>query len=207
MFKAGIQLRSMLIVIFTLVVTLSSAQDIKEDFLQRMNEVNAKNTSIESDFVQKRTLSIMDEVLISSGKFLYKKPGFMKWDQLLPSQYYFILNGDRVIRFDGEKRKTISASSPQVSYFKDFILGTVNGSMFESKQFISTFSKVNDEVRVVLLPQQKEMKKRIESIQLVFSYDKMVLIELIIMEKDGDKTAIYFSNQKFNTISDSSIFN
>ncbi len=51
------------------------------------------------------------------------------------------------------------------------------------------------------------MKKRIDRIRLVFEYEKMVLLELLIMEKGGDTTAIYFSLQKFNTITDNDIFN
>ena len=188
-------------------VTTISAQDIKKDFLQRMESFNAAINSIESDFVQERSLSIMEDVLVSTGRFYYKKPGLMKWDQLQPSEYYFIVNGNKVIRFDGKKRKEIPANSPQVSHFKDFILGTVNGTMFESDQFLSTFSMVDDEVTIILLPQQREMKKRIDKIQLTFSYDKMLLNELVIFENGGDKTSIYFSNQKSNTITDNSIFN
>jgi len=207
MIRQKLLIQKLFILAFALYITPVFAQDIKSDFLERMKMVNAETSSIESDFVQERTLSIMEDVLISSGKFYYKKPGLMKWDQLLPSPYYFIVNGNKVIRFDGKKRKVIPASSPQVSHFKDFILGTVNGTMFESKEFLSTFSRIDDEVTVILLPQQREMKKRIEKIQLIFAYDKMVLMELIIFEKGGDSTAIYFSDQKFNSISDSSIFN
>ena len=151
-----------LLIPFLTFTIIANAQDIKEDFLQRLNTSNDTVTSIQSNFVQTRTLSIMEEPLISSGEFTYKKPELMKWDQQLPTPYYFILNGVNVIRFDGEKRKKIAANSPQVSYFKDFILGTVNGSMFESEQFLSTFTKMGDKVKIVLIPQQKAMLKRIE---------------------------------------------
>ena len=86
-------------------------------------------------------------------------------------------------------------------------MGTVNGSMFESEQFLSTFTKTDNEVIIVLIPEEKAMKKRIDRIRLVFEYEKMVLLELLIMEKGGDTTAIYFSNQKFNTITENDIFN
>ena len=86
-------------------------------------------------------------------------------------------------------------------------MGTVNGTMFESEQFLSTFTKTDNEVIIVLIPEEKAMKKRIDRIRLVFEYEKMVLLELLIMEKGGDTTAIYFSHQKFNTITDNDIFN
>lgn len=184
-----------------------SAQNIKQEFLQRFEMKNKNIASIQSEFIQKRTLSIMDEALVSSGKFYYKKPGLIKWDQELPSPYYFILNGKKVLKYDGKKRQVINANSPQVSYFKDFILGTVNGSMLKSEQFTSSFTKEDNEVIVILIPQHKSLKKRIEKIQLIFEYEKMILMELVILEKDGDETAIFFSNQQFNTISNNVLFN
>jgi outer membrane lipoprotein-sorting protein len=200
-------IKKLMVVFFILLAVVGSAQDVKQEFLQRMRATNEETSSIHSNYVQKRTLSIMEDVLISSGEFFYKKPGLMKWDQQQPTAYYFILNGSKVIRFDGQKRKTIPATSPQVAHFKDFIIGTVNGSMFESEQFLSTFTKTGNEVVVILIPEQKAMKKRIDKIQLVFEYDKMILLELVIMEKGDDMTAIYFSNQKFNAITDNAIFN
>ena len=200
-------LKSLLILFSVLTVIAASAQDVRQEFLQKMQTSNAEISSIHSHFVQKRTLDIMEDVLVSTGEFYYKKPGLMKWDQQQPTKYYFILNGAKVIRFDGQKRKIIPANSPQVSHFKDFIMGTVNGSMFESEQFLSTFTNTGKEVIIVLIPEEKAMKKRIEKIRLVFEYEKMVLLELLIMEKGGDTTAIYFSHQKFNTITDNDIFN
>ncbi len=194
-------------IVIMLTISSISAQNFKQEFLQRMHASNEKIFSIQSDFVQKRTLSIMDEALVSSGKFYYKKPGLIKWDQQLPSPYYFILNGDKVIRYDGKKRQVISAGSPQVSYFKDFILGTVNGSMLKSEQFSSSFAREDNEVAIILIPLHKALKKRIEKIQLIFAYDKMILMKLVILEKDGDETAIFFSNQQFNTTSDNALFN
>ena len=49
-------------------------QDLEMEFLQRMKKANEEIYSIESDFIQERTISIMEEVLRSSGKFYYKKP-------------------------------------------------------------------------------------------------------------------------------------
>ncbi len=196
-----------LIIILLAISIVSSAQSIKKDFLQRLHTSNDTITSIQSDFVQIRTLSIMEEPLISSGQFTYKKPELMKWDQQLPTPYYFIVNGANVIRFDGEKRNQIAANSPQVSHFKDFILGTVSGSMFESDQFLSTFTKKGDKVKIVLVPQQRAMLKRIGKIELVFGYQKMVLFELTLVEAKGDKMTIHFSNQKTNVITSNDIFN
>jgi len=196
-----------MLALFLVLTSEIRAQDIKDEFIARMKSYNSQVNSIASDFIQQRSLSIMEDVLVSSGEFFYKKPGLMKWDQQQPSEYYFILNGDKVIRFDGKKKKTIPANSPQVAHFKDFIIGAVNGSIFENKLYETEINKNGNRVMVILMPQQKAMSKRIEKIHLEFDYEKMILLNLILFEADGDKTTIHFSNQQINTITDLSIFN
>jgi len=181
-------------------------QDVKSDFLSRLKVANKGLTSIDSEFIQEKTMSIMTGVLTSSGKFYYKKPNLMKWDQLQPSPYYFILNGNEVKRFDGKTVKVISANSPQVSYFKDFIMGTVDGSLFESEQFEASYVKVGGTIEVTLIPLKKSMKKRIKKMVLVFDNEKLILLNLTMFETGGDQTAIKFVNTSLNTITDNSIF-
>ena len=180
--------------------------DVKTEFLAKYKLANEKMNSITSDFVQYRHLAIMNEPIKSSGKFYYKKPDLMKWDQSFPSEYYFIVNGDKIIRFDGNRRKEMSVNNPQVSYFKNFIMGTVDGSLFESTQFKSEFTKSADFTKVVLIPIEKQMKKRIETIELLFNTNDLSLQGLTIFESGGDKMVIEFNNQVFNSISDNTVF-
>lgn len=185
----------------------SQKPDLKAEFLKNYNKVNAKIESIESDFTQEYHLEIMEEPIVSTGKFYYKKVGLMKWDQLTPTPYYFIVNGNKVVKFDGKKRKELSINNPQVSYFKNFIMGTVDGTLFESKQFESEFYKLDNRIKVILTPTERQLKKRIERIELLFNKKELSLNGLTIIESGGDKMIIAFSNQAFNTITDNAIFN
>ena len=189
--------------------TYSTGMDtgIKEEFLRKYQESNTKINSIESDFVQKHHMQIMEKPIISTGKFHYKKPGLMKWDQQTPQPYYFIVKGDKVIRYDGKKRKEISANNPQVSYFKNFILGTVDGSLFESQQFDSDYFKEDGIYVITLSPKEKTMQKRIEKIILLFDVKTLALSQLKLIEPEGDFMLITFMNQKFNSIQGTEIFN
>lgn len=199
-----------LMILIGFVVTLSSpslsAQSIEQLFLKKLQETNNSTQSIQSDFVQTHRLAIMEGPLISSGTFYYKKPGLMKWDQLLPTPYYFIINGEKIIKFDGKKKKEMSSNSPQFSYLKEFILGTINGDMFTSEKFDATYKKDNGLVLISLRPLQKVMLKRIEKINMVFEFDTATLKELMITEVGGDEMEIVFSKNQVNTITDNTIF-
>ena len=181
--------------------------DAKTEFLKRYSEVNLKTTSIQSEFIQEHHLEMMEEPIVSTGLFYYKKPNLMKWDQQEPSPYHLIVKGDEVVKFDGKKRKVLSAGNPQVAYFKNFIMGTVDGTLFESKQFESAFTKIDEHYKVLLTPTEKLLKKRIEKIELTFSENDLILQTLTIFELHGDKMILTFSNQEVNTISDNTLFN
>jgi len=183
------------------------AQTTESIFLDRLHTFNADVISIQSDFEQTRSLAIMEEPLISTGKFYYKKPGLMKWDQQLPTPYYFIINGDNVIRFDGKERKVMSSNSPQIVHFKNFILGTIDGSMFESDDYAALFTRSGNLIKIELLPQKKSLARKIDRIELEFGYKKMMLKKLVITEVGGDKMSIVFTNQQVNTIENNTLFN
>ncbi len=195
-----------LVTLWPLVMTASAQEDPKQAFLARLKEKNKNVQSIESDFIQERTIAMMEEVLRSSGKFYYKKPGMLKWDQQQPSPYYLIISGDHVVRFDGKKKKEMAANSPQVVYFKNFIMGTVDGSLFESNQFQSTFEERDSETIITLHPQHKSMQKRFRSIELIFDSESLMLKKIVIHEPGDDTMVLIFLNQKFNTLKDDSVF-
>lgn len=201
-----ITILSTLAMVFGFTYSTDPEPGIQDEFLRKFNEANHKMTSIQSDFTQERHMQIMEEPIISTGKFYYKKPGLMKWDQLTPSPYYFIVRGEKVIRFDGKKRKELSVNNPQVSYFKNFIMSTIDGSIFESNQFETIYATKGDNYHVILTPKDKNMLKRIEKIILTFNNSTMALTELKILETGGDKMNITFTNQEFNGVTDNSIF-
>ena len=188
-----------LISVIAVVSPICIAQEqVKDEFVFKMKQSYNSMTTLQSDFEQTKTMSIMKEDLISSGSFYYQKPDMMKWDQTSPELYYFIINKKEIIRFNGKKRQTLSPSSPQAMVFREFILGTVDGSIFEDDRFESIFSQKEKHIEVVLTPKQGNMKKRIDKITLVFNSESMFLKTLSIEEKGGDLTTIEFANQQLN---------
>jgi len=177
----------------------ANGQDsIKTDFMERISGFYDQLHTLKSNFEQVKTISIMTEDLVASGVFYYQKPGLIKWEQKVPDAYYFLINENEIIRFNGHKRQKLSPSSPQAVIFKDFIMGTVDGSIFYDSRFSSTFSKVDNAIVVELVPKEKTIKKRIGKIILHFDYTTTYLNTLVIEEMDGDKTLINFFMQQIN---------
>lgn len=195
------------IIPFLFLFAFANAQDsIKTDFLNKVNLFYDQLQTLTSNFEQVKTISIVTEDLVATGVFYYQKPGLIKWDQKEPDTYYFLINENEIIRFNGHKRQKLSPASPQAIIFKDFIMGTVDGSIFNDNRFLSSFSKVDNVIVVNLIPKEKTMKKRIEKVILRFNYNTIFLNTLMIEEIGGDKTVINFFNQQINTDLDKTTF-
>lgn len=185
----------------------TTAQNISvNDFVSRIQEINGAVTSIESDFNQLQEFSFLDEVIASSGKFYFKKPNAMKWEQLSPEPYMFVLNEGEAYSFDGVKKQKMPANSPQLVGFRRFIMGTVDGSVFQGDDFETTVVENKDKLEVLMLPQNKALKRVFLKVEMVFDEETIDLLELKFFESEEDVRVISFTNHQKNTLTDYSIF-
>lgn len=186
-------------VILFLVLSINvTGQDVKNDFIQKMESSYDDLETLISDFSQRKSISFLEEDMLSSGKFYFVKPGLMKWDQTEPESYYFIINEKEIIRFNGDKRQKIPGGSPQALIFKEFIIGTVDGSIFKDERFESSYQLEGDKYIIYLKPIESKIAKRITEIILEFNKESLFLESMLLIEKGGDQSEISFFNQKLN---------
>ena len=185
---------------------LSFQSNVKTDFLARLKHVNQQTTSLTAQFKQEKKMAILQEPIQSEGTFSYLKPNYLTWQQQTPEVYEFTLKEDQVILNVAGKKTTLSANNPQVAYFKTFLLSTLDGSIFESTQFESTFEQHANHIAVTLIPTQKQLKKRITSLQMVFDHTTLHLQSIKMNEAGDDYTLITFYNVATNTINQPSFF-
>lgn len=180
-------------------------QDLTEaDFMSQIQNNKNKTESIVCQFEQILEMSVLAEKQKSSGNFYYRNPGQLKWEQTNPDIYTLVINGDQSYKMEGDQRKELAAGGMQVVGFKRFILGTLDGSIFNSDQFNSTFTK-EESWQIEMIPQKKALSKRFEKIQLTFD-QQLLLQQLVFLEPGGDMRTIRFFNHQTNTLTDDSNF-
>ena len=54
---------------------------------QKIESMSKATTSIESDFIQEKNLSMLSEKIISKGHFVFKKENLLRWEYSTPSKY------------------------------------------------------------------------------------------------------------------------
>lgn len=194
------------LLIFISVETVSGQESTEAEFINQIAKTKEQIRSITCQFEQTLALSVLLEEQKSSGNFFYRTPGQLKWEQQNPEIYTLVINGDESYKLEGEERKELAAGGMQVVGFKRFILGTMDGSIFNSDHFETNVMKQNGDWQVEMIPQKKSLSRRFEKISLTFDQQKMLLRQMVFSEAGGDTRAIQFLNHQINTLTDDSNF-
>ncbi len=172
----------------------------KADFLAQVAKTNTTTNSFECPFVQKKSLSVLAEIIESKGTMYFQKPDKLRWQYDTPYKYIFVLNGDKVyVKNENRTDEFNTASNKLFREISELMVGSVNGNMLvDEKRFASEIS-VNDKmVEVKLLPKSKELKQLMSSIILSFSKSDYMVQSIVMNEPGGDNTIITFTKKDVN---------
>jgi len=175
--------------------------------LQQIKLHSQKIKTIEADFTQTKTISFIDEQLVSSGKFWFSRPDRMRWEYQNPFFYSIIINGDNIKVIDDKKVSRFNAASNAMfGQIKLIIMNMVNGKMFDDPDYHATITEDAYFIIVNFETVNKGMKEYIASIDLYFNAQNYEMVKIRMNEASGDVTVIEFDNQKINNSIQDDIF-
>ena len=171
-----------------------------ESFRQCLADENKKFTAIECDFIQYKRLIIMDEPLVSSGKFYFQQDDKIRLDYAQPSLYLIVLNGQKVKITAGGKSNAYDMSSYQMvtvmkSMLSSCLFGDFSGVGRDYRMSVSENKTV---YQVEIDPLNRRVKRYLQKIEIIFDKKDMSVNQLLVREPSGDYTQHVFSNKKFN---------
>lgn len=120
--------------------------------------------SLEADFVQTKTVALMNEPQVSTGHMTYRAPDYMQWAYLTPQNMVWEVDGNN------------SNVNPQVQRLLRMIMAAIAGE-----------GEVDDKA-------QKESRKLFQSVNVVMDESGRVAQRVELVEKNGDTTLIEFTN-------------
>ena len=191
-----------LFIIFLLFAVSASAEakDLAP-LLAELKKAASETETLSSDFVQEKYLSIFSEKLLSTGRFVYRKPGQLRWELLTPVASGFVLQGDR-----GERWNSLSQKQENFSVKSDPIMGMIAQQLLawarvdldwlQSRYRMELFS-VNP-VILYLFPLDQGEATFIEHLQIQFSENRRHVAEVQMIEQGGDSTLIRFVETEVN---------
>ena len=162
------------------------------------NMSKALNT-IDADFVQEKNLSVLSEKIISKGHLMFKKENLLRWEYFTPSKYLIVINKEKVFIKDEKKTSKYDMNSNKVfKEINDIMLSCVQGTIFKSSKFKTSYFENEKFYKLELIPTTKNMKDSFKKINLFFDKNVTSVSKIEMIEASEDFTLIEFLNKKLN---------
>ena len=179
-----------------------------ESFKKSFAVATAATESIQADFSQEKTLTMLSEKMNSTGKFWYRKKDRLRMEYIRPYPYLMILNSGKIFIKEGQKENKISANSNKIfQQVNRILIDCVSGNMLENPDFQSRIFESPDAFLVELRPLAKNLKEQYKNINIVIDKKDFTAVAIEMYELAGDKTIIRFQNKEINAQVPDSVFN
>lgn len=174
------------------------------DDLQAIFSAQAGIKSMESAFVQTKTLSLFDETVEASGTITIEKPDFYCWTYTSPEHSIFYVDGQRTGSYqpdsgardeiDLENKAGLATIIQSITAIITGNLETTATSDFEVTQDTSGDGMPAYTFR----PQTEELQSLFEQVIIRFDEHSKLARELEIVEQNGDSTHMAFKDWRIN---------
>lgn len=169
-------------------------------FRQKMEETTLSTYSISSEFVQEKQLSFMEEPIVSTGQFFFKKEQKIRWEYQQPFSYIVILNGsDLLIDDEGHTNEIDLKGNKTFQEINTTINNSLQGKVWGNTKDFTPILLENETLYLIqLVPQTAQMKAYFTKIEVFFDKKTYQLEKVILSENGGDFTKIAFKNRIIN---------
>ncbi|MBW7868302.1 MAG: outer membrane lipoprotein carrier protein LolA [Brumimicrobium sp.] len=204
-------MKGVVVCLFTIfsLITYSQKQLTTEEvkaFKSKIEQGTKQMKSMKTDFNQNKHLSFMSNDVISKGKMFLNEEGFLKWEYTSPSKYSIIFKNNMVYIDDNGKKNSVNANNEVFKRINKLISGSVNGQLFNDKEFVISYFKEGNQTLAKFLPSDKGLKKYIQEVFLYFPNNETTVSKVKLIEPSGDYTEITFVNKEINAKIDPKIF-
>lgn len=199
-------MRNVLVIICTLISIQVAAQypgykpqaNIDE-FKKQFSKAAQATQSIQCEFVQDKNLSMMDDKIVSAGKFWFKRENKVRMEYQKPSYYLLVINGNEIKTKDGQKENKVSAKSNKVfEQVNRMMIDCVQGTALDSKSFTSKLFEGPQSYLVELTPVVRNLQGIFKTINLTVDKKDHSVVKIDMREQSGDNTLISFQHKQVN---------
>ncbi|MFH1936676.1 MAG: outer membrane lipoprotein carrier protein LolA, partial [Bacteroidota bacterium] len=128
-----------------------------------------KTETISSDFTQEKEMSILNDKIITSGKFYFKKEQLLRWEYIHPFSYVIAIRGDVItIRDEGEVRSINTQANKVFAEVNRIFIGSVMGMLLDDDNFKADYTQSNGHYIVSLSPISSALQESLNRIVIYF---------------------------------------
>lgn len=179
--------------------------------LQAIFAAQAEIQSLQSHFIQTKSLSLFEDTLVSEGTIVIEKPDFYCWVYEQPERSVFYVNGGITGSLDpvtGQREETSLENSKGLASIIQSITPIVSGNLSEATR--SEYRIIRDPASGDLMsysfhPRQQELQSLFDKVTIRFDPSSRLARDLTINEKNGDSTTVVFAEWQINIPVDRSL--
>jgi outer membrane lipoprotein-sorting protein len=186
--------------IFLFLFSLSAtAQDWKplaasDPALASLKKTLAAMQSIQGTIRQEKSFAFLEDKLVSTGSFSYKKENRLRWQFNEPIEYIILIKDNAMrLREDG-KEKQYKGVDKILRQVKEIILGCIDGSIIANPNYKTVFFSNATSLKIDLQPKDKQLREFIQRIEVEFEKKDTRLKSVLLTDPSGDITRILFSD-------------
>ncbi len=194
------------IVQYSFAQTFTAAKDAAA-LQKKIVEASNKISTIQCDFAQEKNMSMLSEKAVSKGRFYFKKESKVRLEYIVPIKNLIVMNTGKMLMKDDKKTSQMDMHRSKVFLqLNNIIVGSINGSLFNGKDFTVSLSESNSIVRVELKPISKMLKSFLSTIVLVLDKKDFTAMRIEMNEASGDNTILSFTGKVINSNVDDALF-
>jgi outer membrane lipoprotein-sorting protein len=193
-----------LFLLFTLLTTVCAAQNftpVKDDAAvrKRFAEVSKSTTSIKSDFIQEKNLSMLAEKVTSKGVFYFKQNNKVRLEYTQPFKYLLVMNNGKAMIKDDAKTTQMDMHKTKIfQQVNNIIVDCVHGSALSNPNFQVKIYESKTQLKLDMKPIAKGMKEFFDNIVIFIDKTDYSVLKMQMNELSGDNTIITFTNKEIN---------
>jgi outer membrane lipoprotein-sorting protein len=160
----------------------------------------AKINSLSSAFEQEKILTALEEKIVSTGEFKFKRPDKLRIQYTSPYEYLLIMNGDKITVKDDQHVNQVNARSNKLfQQVNRIMIDCIKGTILDNKDFSVKLFEDGSTFLVELTPLSSGMRDFFATIVLIIEKDDYSLKQLRLNEPAGDQTVMTFRKKEINT--------
>jgi outer membrane lipoprotein-sorting protein len=167
--------------------------------LERLNERAGAIETIKSRFIQEKRMEFLDEILISHGRFWFRKENSLRWAYEEPFEYAIIIHkGSFHIKDGGEVSSYDIESNAVFREINDLIISLVQGKVMQEERFAIDVLESKKYYQVKLVPREEQMRDVISDMEILFDKADLSVTRIVMKENAQDYTVITLIDKQFN---------
>ena len=183
--KNHVKPHSLLLIALAFYASLSHADDWS---LDQLMHTLAETRADHANFVEKKSIAILDKPVESSGELFYTAPDRLEKRTLKPKPESMLLDrGTLTIEQKGRKHVLPLQSYPELAAFIDSIRGTLAGDRLALEHsYQLSLDGTEQDWTLLLTPIDAKMQKVVANIRIAGSHN--ALRSIAIKQADGDSS-------------------